>query len=44
MPNASRVRQAPRPASRQMTKQLLAINGKRTVDSFHRELGKIVWD
>jgi succinate dehydrogenase / fumarate reductase flavoprotein subunit len=25
-------------------KQLLAINGKRTVDSFHRELGKILWD
>ena len=23
---------------------LLSINGKRTVDSFHRELGKIVWD
>jgi succinate dehydrogenase / fumarate reductase, flavoprotein subunit len=26
------------------TKQLLEINGKRTVDSFHRELGKIMWD
>jgi succinate dehydrogenase / fumarate reductase flavoprotein subunit len=25
-------------------KQLLAIRGKRTVDSFHRELGKIMWD
>jgi succinate dehydrogenase / fumarate reductase, flavoprotein subunit len=24
--------------------KLLSINGKRTVDSFHRELGKIVWD
>ena len=24
--------------------QLLAIKGKRTVDSFHRQLGKIVWD
>ena len=24
--------------------KLLAIKGKRTVDSFHRELGKIVWD
>ena len=23
---------------------LLSIDGKRTVDSFHRELGKIVWD
>ncbi|MDQ2776272.1 MAG: fumarate reductase/succinate dehydrogenase flavoprotein subunit, partial [Acidobacteriota bacterium] len=25
-------------------KKLLSINGKRTVDSFHKELGKIVWD
>ena len=24
--------------------RLLSINGKRTVDSFHRQLGKIVWD
>ena len=24
--------------------KLLSIQGKRTVDSFHRELGKIVWD
>jgi succinate dehydrogenase / fumarate reductase flavoprotein subunit len=24
--------------------KLLSINGKRTVDSFHRELGKILWD
>lgn len=24
--------------------KLLRINGKRTVDSFHRQLGKIVWD
>jgi len=24
--------------------KLLAINGTRTVDSFHRELGKIMWD
>jgi len=28
----------------EMTKRLLGINGKRTVDSFHRELGKIMWD
>jgi succinate dehydrogenase / fumarate reductase flavoprotein subunit len=27
-----------------MTKRLLAIKGKRTVTSFHRELGKLVWD
>ncbi len=26
------------------TQKLLSIHGKRTVDSFHRELGKIVWD
>jgi succinate dehydrogenase / fumarate reductase flavoprotein subunit len=26
------------------TKRLLAIKGKRTVDSFHRELGKVMWD
>jgi succinate dehydrogenase / fumarate reductase flavoprotein subunit len=29
---------------RQTIELLLSINGKRTVDSFHRELGKIVWD
>jgi succinate dehydrogenase / fumarate reductase, flavoprotein subunit len=28
----------------QMTAKLLAIKGKRTVDSFHRELGKIMWE
>ena len=27
-----------------MTEKLLSIKGKRTVDSFHRELGKIMWD
>ncbi len=26
------------------TKKLLSINGKRTVDSFHKELGKIMWE
>ncbi len=26
------------------TRQLLDINGKRTVTSFHRELGKLLWD
>ncbi|HEX7361078.1 MAG TPA: fumarate reductase/succinate dehydrogenase flavoprotein subunit [Bryobacteraceae bacterium] len=26
------------------TRKLLAIGGMRTVDSFHRQLGKIVWD
>jgi succinate dehydrogenase / fumarate reductase, flavoprotein subunit len=25
-------------------KKLISINGKRSVDSFHRELGKIMWD
>ncbi|MSR48180.1 MAG: fumarate reductase/succinate dehydrogenase flavoprotein subunit [Planctomycetes bacterium] len=24
--------------------RLLAVNGKRTVDSFHKELGKLLWD
>jgi succinate dehydrogenase / fumarate reductase flavoprotein subunit len=28
----------------EMTKKLLSIRGKRTVDSFHKELGKIMWD
>jgi succinate dehydrogenase / fumarate reductase flavoprotein subunit len=27
-----------------MIKKLLSIRGKRTVNSFHRELGKIMWD
>ncbi|MFL5488822.1 MAG: fumarate reductase/succinate dehydrogenase flavoprotein subunit [Gemmatimonadaceae bacterium] len=29
---------------REMTATLLSINGKRTVASFHRELGKLMWD
>jgi succinate dehydrogenase / fumarate reductase, flavoprotein subunit len=29
---------------RQTVDLLLSIKGKRTVDSFHRELGKLVWD
>ena len=28
----------------QTIEKLLSIKGKRTVDSFHRELGKIIWD
>jgi len=28
----------------QRLKKLLAVNGTRTVDQFHRELGKIMWD
>jgi succinate dehydrogenase / fumarate reductase flavoprotein subunit len=28
----------------QITKRLLSVNGKRTVDSFHRELGTHVWE
>ncbi len=28
----------------QRTRQFLSINGKRTVDSFHRELGLLMWD
>mgnify|MGYP000193047125 CR=1 FL=1 len=29
---------------KERTTQLLSIKGKRTVDSFHRELGKLCWD
>ena len=35
---------AAKEAVAQRTKKLLSINGTRTVDSFHRELGKIMWD
>jgi len=28
----------------EMTRRLLSINGKRTVDDLHRELGRIMWD
>ena len=31
-------------AVKSQTEQLLGIKGKRTVDSFHKELGKIMWD
>ena len=31
-------------AVRERTSKLLSIDGKRTVDSFHRELGKILWE
>jgi len=31
-------------AAQAYTESLLAINGGRTVDDFHRELGKIMWD
>ena len=36
--------QAARTAVEERTKRLLGIKGRRTVDSFHRELGKIMWD
>jgi len=29
---------------RERTNKILSIGGKRTVDSFHRELGRIMWD
>ena len=29
---------------RQQIKKLMSVNGKRTVDEFHRALGKIMWD
>ena len=38
-PPRSKPRQMPPPSQ-----ELLNGNGKRTADSFHRELGKIVWD
>ena len=28
----------------QLTKRFLSIDGKRTVDSFHKELGKLMWE
>jgi len=31
-------------AVNQQTERLLNINGKRTVDSIHRELGQLMWD
>lgn len=31
-------------AQRDLIKRLMSINGKRTVDDFHRQLGKIMWD
>jgi len=31
-------------AVKMQTEQLLSIRGKRTVDSFHKELGRIMWD
>jgi len=36
--------QAALASTQQGVAKLLAIRGKRTVDSFHRELGKIMWD
>jgi succinate dehydrogenase / fumarate reductase flavoprotein subunit len=35
---------AAKAAVEERTKKLLSINGTRTVDSFHRELGKIMWE
>ncbi len=29
---------------RQRTETLLSVNGKRTIDSFHRELGRLMWN
>src|SRR5260370_13626305 len=31
-------------AARTQTEKLLSIGGTRSVDSFHRELGKLLWD
>ncbi len=35
---------AAKAAAEERTQRLLSINGKRTVDSFHRELGLLLWD
>ncbi len=35
---------AAREAVTERTKKLLSIRGRKTVDDFHRELGKIMWD
>ncbi|MBX7118283.1 MAG: fumarate reductase/succinate dehydrogenase flavoprotein subunit [Gemmatimonadaceae bacterium] len=35
---------AAKEAVEQRTRRFLSINGTRTVDSFHRELGKIMWE
>lgn len=42
-PDAGEFRQAEEEVNDRMNK-LLSIKGKRTVTSFHRELGKLVWD
>ena len=34
----------PRPTVADQTRRLLSINGKHSVDHFHRELGNILWD
>ena len=39
-----RVRRRPSRTVRERTSQFLAIGGTRSVDHFHRELGKIMWD
>jgi succinate dehydrogenase / fumarate reductase flavoprotein subunit len=35
---------APKKRAEEQLNKLMAINGKRTVDDFHRELGKIMWE
>jgi succinate dehydrogenase / fumarate reductase flavoprotein subunit len=42
-PGSAEVRQVESEVA-ENTRKLLKVNGKRTVDSFHRELGKIMWD
>jgi succinate dehydrogenase / fumarate reductase flavoprotein subunit len=41
--DAAEARAAEREAA-DRTERLLAVNGKRTVDSFHRELGRVMWE
>ena len=42
-PDAKEFAEAERRA-RERTERILAVGGRRTVDSFHRELGKTMWD
>ena len=39
-----RVRRRPRPTVNDEIKRLLSIGGTKSVDHYHRELGKIMWD
>jgi succinate dehydrogenase / fumarate reductase flavoprotein subunit len=42
-PDAAEARAAEREAA-DRTERLLAVNGRRTVDSFHKQLGRVMWE